>query len=180
MNAADAQWLLADAVPRQTGVWADFGAGEGTFTRALVALLGPGSRIYAVDRDPGSLAVLQRWDKRNGADVVPVIADFTRPFALPELGSGDLDGMLLANALHFVRQPEPVLTQLTAWLRPGGRAVIVEYDGRRANRWIPYPVPSDQLPPLAAAAGLTPPVVTATRASAFGGELYVAAATRRG
>jgi len=56
--------------------------------------------------------------------------------------------------------------------------VIVEYDRRRANRWVPYPIPAMRVAPLAIAAGLTAPTVVATRPSAFGGTLYVAAADR--
>jgi hypothetical protein len=58
--------------------------------------------------------------------------------------------------------------------------VIVEYDRRAANRWVPYPIAMTRLPDLAARAGLSAPMVTATRPSAFGGILYVAAADRIG
>ncbi|MGH7674960.1 MAG: hypothetical protein ACREMV_06785, partial [Gemmatimonadales bacterium] len=44
-----------------------------------------------------------------------------------------LDGILLANALHFVRNPDVVLARLAARVRPDGRVVVVEYDGRPAN-----------------------------------------------
>jgi hypothetical protein len=84
---------------------------------------------------------------------VSVEADFTRPFALGGLEKGALDGMLSANALHFVRDAESVLPQLAAWLRPGGRVVLIEYDRRPASRWVPYPIPIERLPTLAAAAG---------------------------
>src|SRR5690348_3116034 len=50
MDAQEAERLIAPAVPAGPAVWADFGAGDGTFTRALAERLGPGSRIYAVDR----------------------------------------------------------------------------------------------------------------------------------
>jgi SAM-dependent methyltransferase len=180
MNAAEALELVRDAVPARGGTWADLGAGHGTFTRALVELLGPKGRIYAVDRDRRALAALGRWASRDGAGVIPVVADFSRPFGFPGLGEALLDGMLMANALHFVRDADVVLARLATRLRPGGRVVLVEYDRRRASPWVPYPIPSATLPALAAAAGLSTPVVTATRPSAFGGELYVAAAGRLG
>ncbi|MGH9259676.1 MAG: hypothetical protein ACRD08_07240, partial [Acidimicrobiales bacterium] len=95
----------------------------------------------------------------------------------PGLDQG-LDGILLANALHFVRNPDVVLARLAARVRPDGRVVVVEYDGRPANRWVPHPIPMAGLPALAGAAGLANPTITATRPSAFGGILYVAAAQR--
>jgi len=180
VNTRDAIALIVAAVPGSATSWVDIGAGDGTFTRALAEILGKHATIYAVDRDARALASLRRWATREGAHVVAVEADFTRPFDLPGLDGATLDGLLLANALHFVRDAGAVLGGLVQLLRPGGRAVIVEYDRRAANRWVPYPISSDRLPAIAAAAGLSLPVVTATRPSAFGGNLYVAAADRIG
>ena len=177
MDRRDTVALIAGALPNHGGsVWADFGAGDGTFTRALLDLLGPGARIYAVDRDVTALAAIDLWPSAVRANVIPVVADLARPFELPGLGEGLLDGALFANSLHFMRDPEEVLARLVSLVKPGGRVVFVEYDRRASNRWVPYPIPSARLPALAASAGLTPPVVTTTRPSAFGGELYVASA----
>jgi ubiquinone/menaquinone biosynthesis C-methylase UbiE len=180
VDTHEAVALIADAVPRGAATWADLGAGDGTFTRALVELLGPGTRIYAVDRDARTLAMLRHWAAREGANVVAVEGDFTRSLELPGLGDTRLDGLLLANALHFVRDADVVLARLATLVRPGGRVVIVEYDRRAANRWVPYPISIARLPALTAAAGLSTPAITATRPSAFGGILYVAAADRLG
>jgi SAM-dependent methyltransferase len=174
VNVSEAVALVEAAVPRGTGTWADIGAGDGTFTRALVTLLGRDARIYAVDRDPRALATLRGWAERGGANVVTVEAEFTLPLELPEM----LDGLLVANALHFVRDAGVVLTRLAQLVRPGGRVVIVEYDRRATNRWVPYPISRDRLPELAASARLSTPTITATRPSAYGGILYVAAADR--
>lgn len=179
MDTRDAIALIAGAVPKHPSpVWADFGAGDGTFTRALLELLGAGARarIYAVDRDATALAAIDLWPSAARANVTPVVADLARPFDLPGLGDTLLDGALFANSLHFIRDAENVLARLVSLVKPGGRVVVVEYDRRAASRWVPYPIPSARLPVLAASAGLTPPVITTTRASAYGGELYVAAA----
>jgi SAM-dependent methyltransferase len=86
--------------------------------------------------------------------------------------------VLLANALHFVRDAEPVLARVARAVRPGGRVVIVEYDGRPASRWVPYPLPAERLPRLAARAGLGAVAVVGERPSAFSGRLYAAVAVR--
>jgi len=169
MNTRDARSLIADAIPTQGGTWADVGAGEGTFTRALVQLLGPEGRVYAIDRDANALASLA--GERN---VTTVVADFTKPFELPDA----LDGMLLANALHFVRDPAPVLKRLASRVKTGGRVVFVEYDRRGKNPWVPYPIVADELSALTAEAGLSAPTVVARRPSAYSGELYVAVSER--
>jgi len=178
MNTRDAVSLISEVIPRDGGTWADLGAGDGTFTRALAELVGAKGRIYAVDHDAGAVAALERWAKKAAANVVPVRADFTGPFDLPGLGAEMLDGLLFANALHFVPDPGHVLASLTARLRPGGRVVIVEYDGRPASRWVPYPLPVERLQALASVAGISVPVIMASRPSAYGGNLYVAASDR--
>ena len=165
MKAAEAVELIRGAIPPGAGSWADLGAGDGTFTSALVELLGQSSRVFAVDRDARALAALERWAKTNAAHVIPVVGDFTKSFDLPGLGETMLDGMIFANALHFVREADAVLARLAGRVRPGGRVVLVEYDRRAPSRWVPYPIPTDRLPALAASA-------------AFGGTLYVAAADR--
>ena len=177
LESSEAVELIAGAVPRRAGIWADLGAGDGTFTLALAEVLGAGSRIYAVDRDAKALARLRRSAAGAAAEVITVTADFTAAFDLPGR-HGALDGMLIANALHYVRDAARTLARLGERLRAGGRLVLIEYDRRGANRWVPYPIPAAQLPALAAAAGFATPVVAARKPSAFGGDLYVAAADR--
>lgn len=175
MNESDAADLLRPAVPATPRArWADLGAGTGTFTRALAALLGPDARLYAVDADERALRGIRVWAQGTPhAPAVEVLhADFTRRLPLPPL-----DGIVMANALHFVRDPAAALA-LAAYLRPGGRLVVIEYQHRAASPWVPYPVPSARLGELAADAGLPPTRVVATRPSAYGGEMYVAMAVR--
>ena len=173
--------MIATAVEGHGGTWMDVGAGDGTFTRALVQRLAPRSRIYAIDSDLNALAALRQWAEREGANVLPVTADFTGSFELPGLEKQQpVDGMLAANALHFVKNPAAVLARLVERVRRGGRVVVIEYDRRRASRWVPYPIDSDRLPEMAAIAGLTAPTFTATRPSLYGGAIYVAAMDRVG
>jgi SAM-dependent methyltransferase len=175
MNDGDALALLRAAVPAADGeVWADLGSGGGTFTRALSALVGAAGRVYAVDTDERALAALRLWTDRAGdrAAVTVLRGDITRPLGLPPL-----DGVVMANVLHFAPDAASVLSLVARELRPGGRLVLIEYEGRRPSVWVPYPVSAARFRELALEAGLAEPVVAATRPSAFGGELYVASAT---
>jgi SAM-dependent methyltransferase len=178
MEIHDAIELLRDAVGDADGVWADLGAGTGTFTRALAALLGPGSTIYAVDDDAAAVRALRGLPSTPDVRVVAVKGDFTKPLELPAAGEAVLDGILLANALHFVGDAPNVLGELAERLRPGGRVVIVEYDRRAASRWVPHPISASHWPELADAAGLHDARVTARRPSAYQGILYVGSATK--
>jgi len=89
MEHSDHVRLLREGVPRG-GVWAELGSGWGAFTLALAELLGPGARIYSVDRDRGALsrqsqALQQRFP---AMEVTAVAADFERPLALPQQVEG--------------------------------------------------------------------------------------------
>jgi SAM-dependent methyltransferase len=155
------------------GVWADLGSGRGAFTLALAELLGPGGVIHSVDRDAAAL----RDQERAMQSAFPTttahyhIADFTAPLHLP-----GLDGIVIANALHFVAAPEPVLERLRAHLPPGGRIVLVEYDAERGNAWVPHPISRRRWPELARASGLVGVRQLAGRPSRFLGEIYSALA----
>jgi ubiquinone/menaquinone biosynthesis C-methylase UbiE len=175
MNDADALDLLRTAVPAaDEEVWADLGAGTGVFTRALAALVGPAGRVIAVDRDARALESLRRSAAGGPAGAIDVmVGDVTRVLPLPPL-----DGVVMANVLHFVADAMGVLSRVAALLKPGGRLVVIEYEGRRPSRWVPHPVDSARLVELAAGAGFTPPRVISRRPSLFGGDIYVAAAEK--
>jgi SAM-dependent methyltransferase len=178
MDVNDAVALIRDAVGNGSGVWADLGAGAGTFTHALARILDAGSTIYAVDDDVNAVAALRGLAATSPTRIVPVKADFTRSLEFPGLGAKLLDGLLFANSLHFVINPERVLMQLARSVRVGGRVIVVEYDRRAPSRWVPYPIHASHWPQLAASAGLTGAAVTATRPSAYAGVLYTGVATR--
>ena len=178
METRDAIALIRSAVGDSTGVWADLGAGSGTFTRALTEILGRGSTVYAVDRDASAVAALGAVEASEGVKVIPVQGDFTQPLSLPGLGDALLDGILLANALHFAEDAGAVLATLVRRLRVGGALVVVEYDRRAASRWVPYPIGMSRWPELAAEVGLSRPTITDSRPSEYGGILYVASARR--
>jgi ubiquinone/menaquinone biosynthesis C-methylase UbiE len=168
--------LIRAGVPGPGGTWADLGAGTGNFTWALRELLGPSGTIYAVDRDRKAIA-RQRAALEGaapGAAILPIEADFTRPLDLPAL-----DGILVANALHFVRDQAAALAHIAGYLRPAGRLLVVEYDVGTTMPWVPFPLPFERLRALAPGAGLADTALVGTRRSPSSGiAMYAAAAIR--
>lgn len=171
MTSTEASELIQEGVTKRGGVWADLGAGSGTFTHALANLLGPEGLVYAVDRRPALAGAVSS----TGAEVRSLQADFTRPLELEPL-----DGILMANSLHFVRQQEKVLRQVVSHLLPGGTFLLIEYDLQRPTPWIPFPIPPARFKALARQAGLSEPLELKRRPSRYGPrELYAAVAFAR-
>src|SRR5664279_844675 len=122
MDHADHVRLIRGGVEGGGSAWADLGSGEGAFTLALADILEAAGSIVTVDRDGRALQVQLRRlaEAFPGTSVTPLVADFTRPLGLPPL-----DGIVMANSLHFVRDKLPVLRQVHDSLRPGGRLILV-------------------------------------------------------
>jgi ubiquinone/menaquinone biosynthesis C-methylase UbiE len=175
VNPADLIALLRDGIPGDGGRWADLGAGEGAFTLALAEILGPGAHITAVDRDAAPLRRLLDQMKRRYPETAldTLTADFTRPLTLTAL-----DGVVMANSLHFVRNKPPVLASVRAMLRPGGTLLIVEYGADRGNPWVPHPFSYPSWEGLASQAGFEATRLLKTIPSRFLGTLYSAASQR--
>jgi SAM-dependent methyltransferase len=171
MNHADLVALIKDGVTEQGGRWADLGSGEGAFTLALADLLGPGAHITAVDRDARALQELavQMGGRFPSITVNTRVADFTRP-----LGLSGLDGIVMANSLHFVRDKGPVLGAVRSMLRPGGKLVVVEYGTDRGNPWVPHPFSFDRWTQMAAQAGFEKTRLLQTIPSRHLGSMYSA------
>ena len=173
MDHADHVALIHDGVA--PGTWAELGSGNGAFTLALADLLGARGRIISVDRDAGALQQQATALNHRFPDVQlrQVVADFTGELELPEL-----DGLLMANSLHFIRDKVELLPRLVAHLRPGGRFVLVEYGTDRGNPWVPHPISFETWRRLAAGAGLGETRRLAAVPSRFLGSIYSAQSVR--
>lgn len=169
MNHDDHVALIKDGIPQTGGIWADLGSGTGAFTLALAECIGDDGFIYSVDRDNHALrrqlSAMQSQFPQVKAKYIP--ADFTDPLELPAL-----DGIVMANSLHFVADKAPVLARITRFLKPEGRLIMVEYNTSRGNRWVPHPVTFEHWRKLAEQAGFTRTDLLMTRPSSFLGEFF--------
>jgi len=172
MDHADHVRLLAGGVRQnEGGTWADLGAGSGAFTLALADLIGPHGVIHAVDRDRGALAELRSSfvSAVPQAEVRTHVADFTRRLEL-----ADLDGVVMANSLHFVDDKIPVVALVRGYLRSGGRLLVVEYDSDHGNPYVPHPMTFETWRSLAAEAGFVDTRRLASVPSRFLRQIYSA------
>ncbi len=168
MTVAEARVLIAK-LPKghaRHNHWLELGCGTGTFTRALAELLPPGSTIQAVDRDEEVLRALPAM--HNGVRITAVHGDVDDP--LP----GPVDGVLLANVLHFVEDKETLLARIAEVART---VLLVEYDTERPLvPWVPFPLSWKNAVTLFAKAGFDDASVLGERPSRYGnGPLYAMA-----
>lgn len=117
-------------LPRPLQNWADLGAGKGLFSEALLSILQPGSTIYAVD-------LYKQPNLQHHPSIIFHEADFVKD----KLPIPTLDGILMANSLHFVQEQVACIKKLKTHLRNGaGVFILIEYDTDRGNQWVPFPV----------------------------------------
>ena len=122
-------------------MWADLGCGDGTFTVALADVLAPGSVIHAIDRDRAALKHIP--SHHHDVRIHTHVGDFIEAWPF-----GRVDGILMANSLHYVANQEAFVRRCESRMTSPRRFLIVEYDTNKGNAWVPYPVSRTKLAEL--------------------------------
>jgi ubiquinone/menaquinone biosynthesis C-methylase UbiE len=130
-------------------IWTDLGCGDGTFTLALASLLQPGSIIHAVDRDKTALNKIP--DIYNGSKIEKHAGDFIKE----DFRSNQLDGILMANSLHFVKDKTSFIQKAKNYMQKDGYFLLIEYDMDAPNQWVPYPLSFTRLKELFIGSGFS-------------------------
>lgn len=171
LKHADHVDLLRPVVSSPGGIWADLGSGTGSFTLALAELIGDQGMIFSVDIDRSALGAQEKKMRARfpGQKVHYEVADFARPLGLPLL-----DGVVMANSLHFHRQKLAIVRAVQGLLRTGGRLILVEYNVDRGNAWVPFPLSYAAWEELAGRAGFVSTRRVGTKPSQFLREIYSA------
>ena len=176
MDHKDHVNLLRPANLSQGGTWADFGAGSGAFTLALSELVGLKAEVYALDKDRSGFGKLEQSHRElfgTSQNIHPVRADFSGALSLPPL-----DGIVMANSLHYFKEKEKVLRHVRSFLKMNGALLLVEYNVDSGNMWVPHPLTFDTFRSLARRAGFTEPRLLGKAPSRFLREFYSAVAYR--
>ena len=159
MQQTEATNLIKGAITtQQPQKWADLGCGSGTFTIALQSLLPTGSQVTAVDK------------QRQNLPVNFIKADFEKD----ELNLSGLDGILMANSLHYIRDKQKLVKKLEAYFASRPTFLIVEYDTTRFSPWVPYPINYQKLEQFFVTVGYTAITKLDEMPSRFGGRMYSA------
>jgi trans-aconitate methyltransferase len=154
--------MLSDSGVEVLGptTWADLGCGDGAFTLALATVLPSGSIIHAMDLDDSALRGIPTVHK--GVRITTHRGDFMKrswPFA-------DLDGILMANSLHYVENQAAFIRQCESHMK-ARHFLIVEYDTSEPSRWVPYPLSQTRLKTLFEHLGYPSVRVLRSRASIY-------------
>ena len=173
MNHAAHVALLRGGIASTGGVWGDFGSGTGAFTLALADLIGPAGVIYSIDQDGDALRYQERLMRERFPNSVVhyLTTDFTMPI---RTGVPPLDGIVMANSLHFHRHKEPIVRLVKSYLRPQGGLILVEYNIDQGNHAVPYPISFRGWEELAKRSGFAHTQLLSTRPSRFLREIYSA------
>src|SRR3977135_2379696 len=110
MYIADATGLIrTDQISGDRAqTWCDLGCGTGTFTLALATLLSPGSVIHAIDKNEKSLSQIP--DRYQEVTIHKEVVDLREN----DLSLPALDGVLMANFLHFIEKQGAFLVGIQA------------------------------------------------------------------
>ncbi len=134
MEILEALKLIEPGLPSnvKNSVWADLGCGSGVFTNALAKVLGNGNKIFAVDKQMNFVS----QHEASHSEIEFIKANFERD----ELPFSNLDGILMASSLHYIKDKTALLHKLQRHIKPAGQWIIVEYDTEKVNQWVPYPI----------------------------------------
>jgi ubiquinone/menaquinone biosynthesis C-methylase UbiE len=127
---------ILDAAQIQPGDFvADVGAGTGAFLEPLVAAVGTGGHVYAVEISIRFVERLRQVSDEAGYDnVTAVFSSYTSATLAPE----SVDKIILIDTYHHFDDYQAMLASMMAALRPQGEMVVVDFDRQEgvSREWI--------------------------------------------
>ena len=126
LESLDIEEVVAAAGFRAGETVADIGAGTGIFSIPIARAVGSEGTVLAVEVDEGFLPIIEQKAREQGvSNVRPVLGQFTDP----RLPQRDVDVAFFHDVLHHIEQREAYILTLAAYMQPGSRIVVVDYDG---------------------------------------------------
>ena len=124
-NKAD---QIIETLSLKTGqIIADIGSGGGYFTYRFAKAVGNKGKVYAVDTNQEFLAYIKKKATEQG--LINIITMHTAS-EHPDLPKHMFDYVFLRNVSHHLPNRIEYFQRLKETLKPDGKIVIIEYDGR--------------------------------------------------
>jgi arsenite methyltransferase len=102
---------------------ADLGAGTGVFTLPLARAADANGKVYAIDVDPGLLAIVsEKAAASKMTNIETIVAGDTDP-KLPE----PVDLIFICDTLHHLPDQAAYVKQFPELLLPGGRVAVIDF-----------------------------------------------------
>jgi SAM-dependent methyltransferase len=102
----------------------EVGAGTGFYALRIAKRIQPGGTYYANDLEP---AMPARLESKVAAQKVTNIKTIVGTQTDPRLPHGTLDYVLMVDVYHELSQPQIILRNIAAALKPGGKLVLIEF-----------------------------------------------------
>ncbi len=144
--------------------WADLGCGSGVFTKALANLLPKKSSITAIDKTAQNFPA----QLGNAVQIEFKKLDIEKENLLLE----NLDGIMIANAFHFIQDKEKLILSLENNFKLNPTFLMVEYDHHKANQWEPFPIPFEGMKKLFQKLNYKTIEKIGEQKSVYGGNIY--------
>lgn len=115
--AQEMQWKPGSIV-------ADVGAGDGSFSFAAAAQVGPTGRVYSTEIDPEKLKTIRAEVEKRKLENVTVIDGTADDTKLP---TTCCDAIFMRRVYHHLTQPLEFDKNLVRSLKPGARLAIIDF-----------------------------------------------------
>jgi ubiquinone/menaquinone biosynthesis C-methylase UbiE len=127
-DAADEIARLAALMQWKPGtIVADIGAGDGSYSFAAAARVGPAGKVFATEIDQAKLKELKAESKKRNLQNVTVVESAEADTNLP---AGCCDAIFLRRVYHHLTKPAEFNANLIRSLKTGGRLAIIEFPPR--------------------------------------------------
>ena len=106
---------------------ADIGSGGGYFSYRFANAVGEHGRVYAVDTNEEFLEFIKKQAREKGlTNIVTMLAAEDHS----DMSKNSLDYVFMRNVCHHLPNRVEYFQRLKESLKPNGKVVIIEYDGR--------------------------------------------------
>ncbi len=124
--------LIRELQLKSDDVVADIGAGSGYFTFRIAPLI-PKGRMIAVEIDDKMIGYLHDRKRQLSLSNVEIHKGDIENTGLP---ARSVDIAFMVDAYHEFSHPREMMESIVRALKPGGRVVLVEYEGEDPNNMV--------------------------------------------